>query len=299
MNEQETMTDPEIDAPKPRKGRTQKADRKVFVYRMADGKPKEFGSFPEAVVGEPLERRLLPFLKELNVDAGDYKIEIRKPNGHFERSLEFSIADSDAGHERIIDVDPEEFDDEPEPETYSLKENAGNLTAEVENLLLKERLRRLEEDAQRQKSGNQGETQVLIEMWRESDRRNQELTLMLIQNAQKPQADAGTLAMGMMQQSLEMVKSAKAMSEEIAPGGSGESSGGFLADGAKMIDSLGRAAPTFLPILAGLMPQAPPPMVSPNGNASPFAPTAANENTGGGELAELAEKIQKKEAVKK
>ncbi len=297
MNNTEATDNAENDATRPRRSRQPKADRRVCIYRLIDGNWKEQGVFPEAVIGDPLERRLPTFLKDM-FGTGEYKVDLRKANGHFEKSFPISIAESEPEHERVIDLEPEEF--EEEPEAYSLNENGGNLTAtEVENLLLKERLRRLEEDAQRNKSGSQGEMQTLISALEESRREQRELLLMMLQQAQKPQADAGTLAMGMMQQSLEMVKSAKSMAEEIAPGGSGEGSGGFLADGAKMIDSLGRAAPTFLPILAGLMPRSPQAPANPTFNeAPPFIP-APVENNGGGELAELAEKIHKKEAANK
>ena len=91
MNNIDTDLDAEETDTRPRRTRQPKADRKVCVSRIVNGKPKEYGSFPESVVGEPLERRLLPFLTEMNAPAGDYKIDIRKPNGHFERSFDFSI----------------------------------------------------------------------------------------------------------------------------------------------------------------------------------------------------------------
>ena len=292
MNNTEATDNAENDATRPRRSRQPKAERRVCIYRLIDGNAKEQGVFPEAVIGDPLERRLPTFLKEM-FGAGEYKVDLRKTNGHFEKSFPILIAESEPEQERIIDVDLDEFEDEPEPEEHSFADSSGQMnTVEVENLILKERLRRLEDDAQRQKSGNQGETQMLISALEESRREQRELLLMMLQQAQKPQADAGTLAMGMMQQSLEMVKSAKAMSEEIAPSGSsGDGDGGYLAGGAKLLDSLGRNAGTFLPILAGLMPKAAPHM----GAAAP----PVNQNGQTGEFTDLAEKIQKKEAVKK
>ena len=297
MNNTEATDNAENDATRPRRSRQPKAERRVCIYRLIDGNAKEQGVFPEAVIGDPLERRLPTFLKEM-FGAGEYKVDLRKTNGHFEKSFPILIAESEPEQERIVDVDLDEFEDEPEPEEHSFADNAGQMnTVEVENLILKERLRRLEEDAQRQKSGNQGETQALLSALEEGRRREHEMMLMMVTQAQKPQQDATLQAMSMLEKSFGMISKARDLSEQIAPGGSGEGSGGILADGAKMIDSLGRAAPTFLPILAGLMPKAPQAPVPTFRSEAPFAPVT-NEN-GNGDLAGLAEKIQKKESAKK
>jgi hypothetical protein len=90
------------------------------------------------------------------------------------------------------------------------------------------------------------------------------------------------------------VTKAKAISEEIAPV---ESSGGgsLLSDGAKLIDSLGRNAGTFLPMILGGLSGAPSrvPVV----RKTPAQPTDAAASSGG--LTDLAKRIQEKEVSKK
>lgn len=297
MTEQD-MNVEEAATTRPRRSRQPKAERRIFVYRLIDGKPKEQGSFPEAVIGEPLERRLPTFLKEM-FGTGDFKVEIRKPNGHFERSYDFSIAaEIEPEQERIIDIEPEEFDDEPDD--LSFPENTGQMSAvEVENMLLKERLRRLEEDTANRKTGNQSETQSLIAALEESRREQREMMMMMLAQAQKPQQDATLQAMSMLEKSFGMISKARDLSEQIAPTGSNEGSGGgsFIADGAKLIDSLGRNAGTFLPIITGLIPKAPIP--SPAGRPPVPQVQEAVSNGSTSDLSDLAAKIQKKEAEKK
>ena len=168
---------------------------------------------------------------------------------------------------------------------------------------MKERLRRMEEDVARHKTGNQTEMQTLISALEESRREQRELMMMMLNRSQQPQQDATAQAMNILEKSLGIVTKAKAISEEIAPyGDSGGGGGGVLADGAKLIDSLGRNAGTFLPMLMGasglmsrpqVMPTAAPrsPIQQPAPDPAPAA--------GSGELMELAKKIQQKEGEKK
>ncbi|MGD9561989.1 MAG: hypothetical protein AB7F88_07195 [Pyrinomonadaceae bacterium] len=283
-----TETNPILDADepdtKPRKSRQPKADRRVFVYRVADGKPKEQGSFPEAVIGDPLERRLPTFLKEM-FGHGDYRVETRKPNGHFEKSFEFSIADTEPERERIVDVEPEDF----EAENILDGDDFGQMNSvEVENLLLKERLKRLEEDISRQKSGTQTETQTLISALEESRREQRELMMMMIAQSQKPQQDATTQAMNILEKSLGIVTKAKAISEEIAPQES-QSNGSFIGDAARLIDSLGKNAGTFAPFVMSALGGT---------KAATATATRPTQAVSAGELANLAEKIQKRNVEK-
>lgn len=296
MSSNDAENDAEGTVGKPRRSRVSKSDRRVYVYRMANGKPKEQGSFPEAVIGEPLERRLLPFLQEMNFSPGDYKIEIRKSNGHFEKSFEYSLADPEPQREEVIDIEPEDFDVESEPPlVFREQENDGQRNAaEVENIFLKERLKRLEEDIARQRTGNQSEMQTLISALEESRREQRELMLMMLNRSQQPQQDATAQAMNILERSLGIVTKAKAISEEIAPHES-SSGGGLLADGAKLIDSLGRNAGTFLPMIMGAGIGARPPSTPPRPQP---ANTPIQKTDSNGQLAELAKRIQQKGETK-
>jgi len=267
------------------------------VYRVLDGKPKEQGSFPEATVGAPIERRLPMFLRDF-FGPGDYKVETRKPTGHFEQSFDFSIAESDdePDNQPVIDIDSDDLEFEESTERF--EQNYGQMgSTEVENLLLKERLKRIEDEFSRQKIGNQSEMQTLISALEESRREQRELMLMMLNRSQQPQQDATAQAMNILERSLGIVTKAKAISEEIAPSEQGSSGGSFLADGAKLIDSLGRNAGTFLPLLmSGL--QASVPRMQPGPRPVILESDKPASNGEGSNLTDLAKKIRKKEETK-
>lgn len=290
MNDEETDFDESAGEKKPRKARKRNEDRRVFVYRTIEGRPKELGAFPETTIGTPLERRLPVFLKEL-FGEGDYRMEIRKPNGHFERAFDVSIATdperSERKPENIVDVEPDEFDDEPEVFAYDDRDGQMN-AVEVENLLLKERLKRLEDDFSRQKTGNQSEMQTLISALEESRREQRELMMMMLSQSQKPQQDATTQAMSILEKSLGIVTKAKAISEEIAPAES-SSGGTYLGDAAKLVDSIGKNAGTFLPMF--LNRSAAPAPTTPR-TAKPKASNGDGNQTG--ELGDLLAKVKNK-----
>lgn len=252
MSDKETDLDEETSERKPRKSRKRNVEKRVFVYRMISGTPKEQGSFPETSIGTPFERRLPMFVKEL-FGEGDYRIETRKPNGHFERAFDISISTETEKPENarqiVLNIDDEDFDDESENLSFD-NQNGQMNSVEVENLFLKDRLKRLEDDYQRQKSGTQSESQTLIAALEESRREQRELMMMMLAQSQKPQQDATTQAMNILEKSLGIVTKAKAISEEIAPTET-ESSNSFLGDAAKLVDSLGKNAGTFLPMFLG------------------------------------------------
>jgi hypothetical protein len=303
MNPQELIIDADETDDRPRKQRKKAEDRRVFVYRVVDGKPKEQGSFPETTIGAPLERRLPMFLRDV-FGAGEYMVQPRKHNGQFEQTFDFTIAETS---EPRSPIQPPAVESEAEtvregPRELSFEQNTGQMSGvEVENLLLKERLRRMEEDVARHKTGNQTEMQTLISALEESRREQRELMMMMLNRSQQPQQDSTAQAMNILEKSLGIVTKAKAISEEIAPyGDSGGGGGGMLADGAKLIDSLGRNAGTFLPMLMGAgslmsrpqLPNSPAPR-------TPAPQQTADAAAGVGELSELAKKIQQKEGDKK
>lgn len=298
MNDQ---FEPEQDAVekerKPRKARKRTEERRLYVYRMLDGKPKEQGSFPESTIGSPFERRLPMFLKDF-FGPGDYKVETRKSNGHFEQSFDFTIGtlEAEPDDRGALNTENVDYEFDERHEHFGFETSPGLNSTEIENILLKERLKRIEDDLSRQKSGNQSEMQTLISALEESRREQRELMLMMLNKSQQPQQDATAQAMNILERSLGIVTKAKAISEEIAPteqiGG-----GGFLADGAKLIDSLGRNAGTFLPLLmSGLQSAVPKVPVIPR--PSEFAGAKAASNGERNDLTELAKKIKLKEETK-
>lgn len=304
MTEEEPKTNGDGTKVRPRRSREPKADRKVFVYRLTDGKPREYGSFPESVVGEPLERRLLPFLEERNAGAGDYKIEIRKPNGRFERSYDFTIASDQAEPDRVIDVDSEYLNDDASENSYERGLDEGEIELRAELLTLRRELRELR-DKEKERVGNAKDSQSeMLAMMRESAKQSEasfqrglEMAKMIMQSSQ-PREDATSQAMNILEKSLGIVTKAKAISEEIAPSDSGSGGGGgLLADGAKLLDSVGRNAGTLLPVLGGFLSR--PAAVSQPARVAPAPPAiqmsipAVDDS---GELNDLAAKIRQKKA---
>jgi hypothetical protein len=294
--EEEILRGEEAADEKPSRARRKKTDkRRAFVYRMESGRAKEQGSFPEAVVGEPLERRMPTFLKEM-FGPGEYKIEVRKDNGRFEKAFDLSIVEEAEEVSRHGDIEIDAEPDETDDSIYAdFQEPAGRMnTVAVENLLLKERLKRIEDEVSRQRTGNQTETQTLIAALEQSRQEQRELMMLMLRQAQQPPQDATAQAMNILEKSLGIVTKAKAISEEIAPNGSNETgSGSLLSDGAKLIDSLGRNAGTFLPlIMAGARSPHPPRAAA---ATAPAGPPNGN-TTSAGELSNLASRIQKKEA---
>ena len=300
MNDADAINDRDESEPKRRKPRKRSEDRRVYVYRVADGKPKEQGSFPETTIGSPIERRLPTFLRDF-FGPGDYKVETRKATGHFEQSFDFSIADEfEAGSDApTIDIDAEEYEFSEKPERFAFEQSANPMNAtEVENLLLKERLKRIEDEFSRQKVGNQSEMQTLISALEESRREQRELMLMMLNKSQQPQQDETAQAMNILERSLGIVTKAKAISEEIAPN-EPAGGGGLLADGAKLIDSLGRNAGTFLPLLmSSLQGSGTKIPITPRPAAHPEKPVTTSATGNANDLAELAKKIKKKDETK-
>lgn len=300
MNDVETDAEPETSEIKARKPRKRNDERRIFLYRMIDGKPRELGSFPETSIGSPLERRLPVFLRELFGD-GEYKAEIRKPNGHFERSIDFSIAEDEKPSRIEFEPEPENDFDEPEEVEF---ENDQNINAlQLQLMIEREKNKRLSSEVQSVKAGSQNEMQTTVAALERAYEQNRELMMLMLTNAQKPQQpqqDPTTLMLSMLKGTLEVQRGVRELSEEIAPN---DSNGGssFLADGAKLIDSLGRNAGTFLPMLTnsllGNRKAAPVNHSSPifNGNGTAAA-TGANGNASN--LAEMFAKIPKKENEK-
>lgn len=293
MNDSETAALPETAATN-RKTKPRRANNtgfKVKVNKIQDGRAIDFGTYPAELIGEPLEQRLLPFLQERNYGPGDWKLDIRNARGHFVTSYDVTVPGNDPDdREHIIDADDTFEDEEMLLDEYPVEtQQPGQMTkAEVDNLILTQRIKQLEE----QRSGQQNESNAMLGLLQSSWNQQREFMMLMLQQAQtqtqKPQQDPTTMALDLMEKSFGMVTRARAFAEEIAPGersGGDGDGGGILADGAKLLDSVGRNAGTFMPLIApivsGLMTPKPPPV--PTGYVTP----AATAN-GGGEMADLA-----------
>lgn len=260
---------------------------------------EETADFPtqEDIEMEIIERDYYP--------PGRYRVEkkvsgITKESFYFEKpeASFFSTRSQDAESEGI-GVDADEYDDtDPQhDEAFASESNSGSLTeAEVKLMFAEEKLRRMEEELQRrteerERNSAQTDMQLMMAQMRADKEHEREMWKLMLANSQRPQQDPTTMALDLMEKSFGMVTKARAFADEIAPGersGGGESEGGFLADGAKLLDSVGRNAGTFMPLIAPIVsslltPQQPQPV--PLGHVAAPTPTV---NNGGGELADLA-----------
>lgn len=106
----------------------------------------------------------------------------------------------------------------------------------------------------------------------------------------------------MLEKSFGIVTRAKGIADELAPENSSDGGGSsFLADGAKLIDSLGRNAGTFLPMLTNSLRSnraAAPTNHSSPGQTGNGAIAANGANGNASNLAEMFAKIPKKENEK-
>ena len=113
--------------------------------------------------------------------------------------------------------------------------------------------------------------------------------LMMLNQQQKPQQDATTQAMNLLEKSFGMVTKARAISDELAPP-EASSSTSYLGDAAKLIDSLGKNASTFLPMFMNRSTPTPKPPTAPRNSAS----KATNGSNQSGELSDLLAKVKNK-----
>lgn len=299
MNDVETDADAETSETKARKPRKRNDERRIFVYRMIDGKPRELGSFPETSIGSPLERRLPVFLRELFGD-GEYKAEIRKPNGHFERSIDFSIAEDEKPSR--IEFEPEIENDFDEPEEIEVEIDQNINALQLQLMIEREKNKRLSSEVQTIKAGSQNEMQTTVTALEKAYEKNTELMMLMLSQAQKPQQDATTQALSMLEKSFGIVTRAKGIADELAPENSSDGgSSSMIGDAAKLIDSLGRNAGTFLPMLTNSLrgSQAAAPANHSSSITNGNSTTAVNGANGNiSSLAEMFAKIPKKENEK-
>lgn len=268
MTDTETDFNEETDEKKPRRTRKRNEERRVFVYRMIDGKPKEQGAFPETVIGTPLERRSPVFLREL-FGEGDYRMEIRKPNGHFERAFDISIAAeadrADRERQNIIEVEPEEFDDEAEE--FS---SAGN-TNTLELLLMKERLKAVEAQNRELRQSNDRSQSEMVSMMQEVSAQNDKsferalLLAQLLAPKAEPKTDATAGMFSILSKMIDAQRGLKEFAKEMMPNGESSESNNMVDSVANLIDTVGNQAEKFAPVIVPLIMSNAKPAASPGG----------------------------------
>jgi hypothetical protein len=294
MTDTETDFDDAASETKPRKSRKRNASRKVTYYQMINGDPKELGTFPETTIGTLSQRNIISFAKDFPLE-GDIRTQIKEPNGRYGPAFDFSIAGTEKPSQTTIDIEPEEFEDDLEEN--ELENNGDLLKLHFENRSLKKDIETLANEIRAIKTGKQNENQAEISALERAHAQTVEILMMMISRADKPQQDATTQALNMLEKSFGIVNRAKSISDAISPndtGGGGSST--MLGDAAKIIESVGRHAPTFIPLLGGMLGGGTP-KTSVRPARPQTAPTASGDGQSGN-LADLAKKVQKKEVKK-
>lgn len=265
------------------------------IYRLNAENETDAPEFLSAVPIHANERR---YIKQ-NYGAGLYLIE-EKQGGRFKGRYEVSIEDFTETQNTTLTVEmptesadfgENDFDFEPESE----QSNAW----QYQLLIEKEKTKRLETELRATKAGSQNEMQTTVSALERAYEQNRELMMLMLSNAQKPQQDATQQALNMLEKSFGIVNRAKAISDEISPN---ETSGGgssLLGDVSKLINSIGQNAPTFIPLLGGLLGGGGTPKTVRPAHAQNATTTGADGQGGG--LVDLANKVvlQQKEVTKK
>ncbi len=300
----------ESTAKKPRKARKRNTQRKANFYLIEGGNSREVGQFPESTIGTPLERKIPPFAQEMFGrmvnDITKMKADIRKPNGAYDITLDFTINPEpepsrvEIQKENIIEIEPELEDEiigEPDEIEFEADQNINALQLQL--MIEREKNKRLYSEVQTIKAGSQNEMQTTVTALEKAYEQNRELMMLMLANAQKPQQDATTQAMGILEKSLGIVTRAKAISEEISPQESGGASSTYLGDAAKLLDSLGKNAGQFIPLFFNRAASVP--TDKPEAGRRPAKPKASDGNGNGlGELSDLLSRVKgKKEGQKK
>jgi len=266
---------------KPKKARAVGREIKEIYRLNAENEADE----PEFLSAVPIHTNERRYIKQ-NYGAGLYLIE-EKQGGRFKGRYEVSIEDFTEPQQPVIEIEPEEY--EIEPEEFQFEPEQTN-ALQYQLLIEKEKTKRLETELQTTRAGSQNEMQTTVSALERAHEQYRELMLLTLSNAQKPQQDATLQAMNMLEKSFGIVNRAKAISEEISPA---ETSGGgnsYIADGAKLIDSIGRNLPMLGGLLGGGLSKAPATRTTRAQPAPPISDTGNPSN-----LAETFAKIKSKE----
>lgn len=277
--------------PKPKRVRVQES--MAWIYRTDGNKNIKQGSFPVSMIGQPLATRLLPFIREI-YHSGNFKVDIRNEKGHPEKTFHFEIAEEADANPRNDDIgddgeDSEEILNFYEPEV--LQPSADLQALQLQLAIERERRQRFEAELKQTRNGSQNETAQLINALEESRREQKELLMLMLQmqsqNNSQPKQDPTAQAMKMMESAFGMVTQARAISDELSPDvGSGGSSS-MIGDAAKLVDSFGKNAATFIPIISSVLGRNRP-TTQPTNRQTP------KNTVESGELASLAAKIKGK-----
>ncbi|MFT3745074.1 MAG: hypothetical protein QM785_12375 [Pyrinomonadaceae bacterium] len=232
--------------------RQPKTDRRIWVYEVVGGKNVECGSFPEATVGHHVERRLPAFVQEM-YGPGEYKVDIRTPKGALEKTFPITIADQQ--DENIIDVDYNDVEqdleaDHPTGFQHQQPPVSGFSPLEYENMMLKAQLQNSEQQRQAGAANDQFMLTMLQNSWEQQRQFMAQQIEMLRSASSQPREDP----MAMMERAFNMVSKARDFTESVTPSeSSGESS--WLADGAKLVDSLGKTVGPAIPAIVSMLAQ--------------------------------------------
>jgi hypothetical protein len=268
------------------------------INRLSEDEPEKLeflGSVPDI----PQSNIRLHIKK--NYGAGFFLIQT-KQGGKFKGEYEIQIQDllkqpeSEETQNNFLEIEPEIRDFE-ENDFEASSNNSAILEAllrEIKDLRLRE-----SERLENTQNANNETLQMMREMQRQSEKSFQhglEMAKILTSNNQ-PQAQGNPTQMmlEMLKGTLEVQRGVRELSEEISPNESGSSS--LIADGAKLLDSLGRNAGSLLPVLTGALGR--------NRQTTPMPQTVrpttngTNGNGTNGELSELANKLKSKKDGKK
>ncbi len=154
-----------------------------------------------------------------------------------------------------------------------------------------------------------GILQIVREMQRQSERNSQQSDKSFMQGlqmaqtliqAQQPQQNTTQMMLEMLQGTLAVQKGVRELAEEIAPDNSNGGSTSFLSDAAKVIDSIGKNAGNFTPLLMSALGGSPAARQTVRPQTAPT--TNGNGNQSSGETSNLSEmfsKIKETETEKK
>jgi hypothetical protein len=303
-----TMETPEITDDTPPNSQTAKTEAAFnwYITYLPDGKHGERiakGSIP--VADCPTQEDVQTALDESSrYPFGLFKID-KKKTGQFNTKETWHYMKSPpalfqrSAQQPTIEIVPEN-DDQPDFDEPDFDINS-EIEARAELIALRreiQEIRRTERERIENANNSQNETlSMMREMQAQSEKSFQqglEMAKMIMQSAKPPQ-DPTQMMLQMLQGTLAVQKGVRELSEQVAP--DKESGGGSLiADGAKLIDSLGRNAGTFLPLIfgggIGKAPAAP-------RTAKPQNAPATNGDGQNGGIADLANKVKAKEATKK
>ncbi len=247
MIEEDELIEPR-ETPRPKKAQTKNAIERVLIYRK--GENTDIGNFHKSIIGEPFEQRLPQFVKQM-YGGGDYRIDFRGgARNSFAGGTSFSISDDETNTEntrQVVDIESDETDfDEPE----------FDLEVEIDRRV-QEALQRFTTEREEPTRNLQSEVlQILRESEKGKERAYQQgresgLEIMkMFMQFQQPQKNP----IEMLTELVAVQRGVRELSEEIiAPNDSNGGGSSLLADGAKLISSIGQNAGVFIPMLGGLL----------------------------------------------